>query len=110
MKRTSDCGKPPSNQRDQVPHPLDRLRRLGGNADARMLVERQHVLLVQHDVEVVEVFGQSAHLHVVALADDDRVIAVAHERRDRAMRDVDERTGRLDDRQAQGAGAGQRPF
>ena len=26
----------PSNQRDQVPHPLDRLRRLRGDADARM--------------------------------------------------------------------------
>ena len=69
----------PSNQRDQVSHPLDRLRRLGGNADARMFLEPQHIALVQHDVEVVEVFRQSPHLHVGALADDDGVIAVAHE-------------------------------
>ena len=35
---------PPSNQRDQVSHPVDRLRRLSGDADARMFLERQHIL------------------------------------------------------------------
>ena len=101
--------KPASDQRDQVPHPVDRLRRLRGNADAWMGVEPLDVLFVEHDVELVEVFGQSAHFHVIALADDHRVIAIAEERRDRPMCDVHQRTGRLDDLEAEGPGAGERP-
>src|SRR5437867_7092421 len=44
-------GESPPDERDQVLYPLDRLRGLRGNADARMLVELQHVFLVQHDIE-----------------------------------------------------------
>ena len=66
-----------------------------------MFLERQHVLLVEHHVEVVEIAGQPAHLHVIALADDHDVVAIADEGRHGAMGDVDERTRRLDDVQAE---------
>ena len=46
---------------------------------------------------------QAAHFDVIALPDDDDVVAVAGERRDGAMGDVDERAGSFDDRQPQGA-------
>ena len=62
-----------------------------------------HVLFVQHHVEVVEVFGQPPHLHVRALADDDRMIALPHQRRHGAVGRVHERTGRLDDIQTERA-------
>ena len=45
---------------------------------------------------------------MIALPDDDHVVAVAHEGRDRAVRDMDQRTGGLDDVEAAGAGFGQR--
>ena len=47
---------------------------------------------------------------VRALADDDRMIAIAEERLDGAMRDVDERAGCLDDLEPEGARARERPF
>ena len=71
-----------SNQRHEMLDPADRLRRLRGNADARMFVERQHIVLVQDDVEVVEILRQSADLYVGPLADDDRVIPVGPQSRD----------------------------
>src|SRR3989442_346253 len=46
-----------SHQRDKVTHPVDRLCRLGSNAETRMFLELQHVMLVQHDVERLEVFS-----------------------------------------------------
>jgi hypothetical protein len=48
-----------SNQLDQVSHPVNRLGCLSSDADARMSLEPQHIALVQHDVELVEVFCQS---------------------------------------------------
>jgi hypothetical protein len=45
---------------------------------------------------------------VIALPDDDDVVAVARKRRDGAVRDVDEGARRLDDRQPQGAGPRER--
>ena len=83
---------------------------MGRNAYPRMFVELQYIVLVQHHVEGVEVVGQAAHLHVRPMADDDRVIAVAHERRDRAVRDMHERTGRLHDSQPERPGVRQRPL
>ena len=53
----------------------------------------------------IEVAGQPAHLHVIALPDDHHVVAVADERRHRAMGHVDERTGGLDDVEAERASA-----
>ena len=38
-----------------------------------MLLEREDVIVVEHDVEAIEIAGEAAHLHVVALADDDNV-------------------------------------
>src|SRR5438093_8383214 len=46
-----------SHQRDQVTHPLDRLCGLGTNAKTRMFPELQHIMLVQHDVECLKIFG-----------------------------------------------------
>ena len=91
---------PPANERGEVPHPLDRLRRLRGDAEARPRLQPRHVLFGRDDVEGVEVLGQPAHLHVVRRADDDRVEAVLRERRHRAMRGPDDRAGRVEDVQA----------
>ena len=99
-----------SNERNQASHLVDRLRRLGSNAHARTALQRQHVAFVEHDVELVEIFRQSPHLDMSALADDDRVVAVADEGLDRPMRHLHERAGGLDDLQAERAGVGQRPF
>ena len=75
-----------------------------------MLVEHGDVLVVQHDVEFLQILGQSSNLDVGAVSDDDRVIPVAHERLDRPMRHVHERTRRFDDLEAERAGVCQRPF
>ena len=102
MKRNVGLGKPLPYQLNQVPYLFDRLRRLGRDADSWMWIESRDVTVVQHDVERVQVVGQPANLDVVALADDDRVIAVADERLDGPMRHAHERTRGLDDRQAAG--------
>ena len=100
----------PSDQVDQVPHLLYRLRRLGRHADAWMLLEREDVIVFEHDVEAIEIAGEAAHLHVVALPDDDDVVALAREGRDGAVRDVDERARGFDHRQPQGAGPREGPL
>ena len=46
---------------------------------------------------MIQVAGQSTDLDMSALPDNHGVIAVAHERTDGLVRDVNERTGRLDD-------------
>ena len=102
--------KSPSDQIDQVPHLVYRLRRLGRHAEAWMLLEREDVSVFEHDVEAIEIAGEAAHLHVVALPDDDDVVAVAREGRDGAVRDVDERARSLDHRQPQGAGPREGPL
>ena len=73
-----------------------------------MFVELQHIVFVQHNVEGVEIVGQPPHLHVRPVADDHRMTAVAHQRRDRAVRHMHERTGRLDDRQPERPGIRER--
>ena len=75
-----------------------------------MFGEPGHVVLVEHDVEVVQVARQAPHLDVVALADDDHVIAVAHERVDRAMGHVHERACGLDNGETARAGAASARF
>ena len=47
---------------------------------------------------------------MLALPDNHDVVAVAHQRRDGAMRDVHQRTGRFDDRQSERACTGQGPL
>ena len=98
------------DERDETSHLVERLRRLRRDADARTLVERQHVGLVDDDIVIVEVFGQSANLDVGALADDDRMIAVAPQRLDRLMRRADERTRGFHDLEAERTNARQRPL
>jgi hypothetical protein len=99
-----------SNQCDQVSHPVDGLCGLGGNTKSWTPLERLHVSLVEDDVELVEVIGQPTNLDMVALADDDRVIAVANERPDGPVRYSHKRTRRFDDLKAERAGAGEHPF
>ena len=94
---------PPSDQGEQVLHFLYRLRRLGRHPDAWVLLEREDVVVFEHDVEAIEIAGEAAHLHVVALPDDDDVVAVAREGRDGTVRDVYERAGGFDHPQPQGA-------
>ena len=92
-----------------MPHLLQRLRRLGRHAEAWMLLEREDVIVFEHDVEAIEIAGEAAHFHVVALPDDDDVVALAREGRDGAVRDVDERAGGFDHRQPEGAGPREGP-
>jgi len=99
-----------SDEVDEMPHPLDRLRRLGRHAEARMLLERQDVIVFEHDVEAIEIAGEAAHLHVVALPDDDDVVALAREGKDGAVRDADERARGFDYRESQGAGPREGPL
>jgi hypothetical protein len=47
---------------------------------------------------------------MVALPDDDHVVAIAGERRDRAVGNVHERAGGFDDPQSESPGAGEGPF
>ena len=68
-----------------------------------MLLEREDVIVIEDDVEAIEVAGQAAHFHVIALPHNDGAVAVASESRDGAMRNADERAGGLDHRQSQGA-------
>jgi hypothetical protein len=102
----------PSDQVDQVPHLLYRLRRLGRHAEAWVLLEGEDVIVFDHDIEVVaiEIAREAAHLHVVALPDDDDVAAVAREGRDGAVRDAYERARGFDHRQPQGAGPREGPL
>ena len=64
----------------------------------------------QHDVEGVEVLGQTANFDVRPLTDDHRMITVAQKRLEGPVGDVDERTGGLDDGEAACSGAGERSF
>jgi hypothetical protein len=100
----------PPNQADQMSHPLERLGCLGGDPNPRMFVESFNIAFVEHDIEHIEISGQSPHLHVGALTDDDGVIAVAHERSNGPMRDVHQRAGRFDDLETEGAGLSQCPL
>ena len=75
-----------------------------------MLLEREDVIVFEHDVEAIEIAGEAAHLDVVALPDDDDVVALAREGRDGAVRDVDERARGFDHRQPQGAGPREGPL
>ena len=47
-----------------------------------MRLEREDVTSFEHDVEATEIAGEAAHLYVVALPDDDDVVALAREGRD----------------------------
>jgi len=96
------------DQIDQVSHLLQRLRRLGGNAKPRMILEREDVRVFEHHVEAIEISSQAAHLHVIALTDDDDVVAVAGEAGDGAMGDVHERARGFDHGQPQCAGPSER--
>ncbi len=110
MRRTSDCGNRRRIKFDQVPHLLYCLRRLGRHAEAWVLLERKDVCVIEHDVEAIEIAGEAAHLHMVALPDDDDVVAVAREGCDGAVRDVYERARGFDHRQPQGASPREGPL
>jgi len=95
-------GEPGADEADQVPDAIERLRRLGRDTDAGVLVEGEHVGFVEHDVEGLEVVGQSTHLDVGALADDHGVIALRDERGDGAVRHAHERAGGFEDLESGG--------
>ena len=75
-----------------------------------MFLERENVIVFEHDVEPIEIAGEAAHLHVVALAYDDQVIAVAREGHDAAVRDPHERTRGFDHAQPHRASSRERPL
>ena len=99
-----------TDQCDQVLHSAGGLCGLRRNPDARMVGERRDIGLVQHDVEVGQVFGHAADFDVVTLADDDRVISIADEGGDRLVGDVHQRAGGLDNFQAERADLTQLPL
>src|SRR6185369_8448128 len=98
---------PAFDEIDDMPNLDHRLRRLCGNADPRVGLEPEHVVVFEDDVEAVQVAGQTAHFDVPALTDDDRVITVAHERAHRLVRDVYQRAGRFHDVEPLSPGLGQ---
>ena len=75
-----------------------------------MLLEREDVVVFEHDVEAIEIAGEAAHFHMVALPDDDDVVALAREGGHGAVRDAYERARGFDHRQAQGAGPREGPL
>ena len=77
---------PLADEPHEVLHPFDRLRGLSRDSDPRMFLEVHDVLFVQHHVEAVEVLSHRPHLHVRALADDHRMIALPHQQRHGAVR------------------------
>ena len=99
-----------SEQGDQMPYLLYGLRRLGGDSETWVLLEREDVILFEHDMEAIEVAGEAAHLHVVALADDDDVVAVARQGCDGTVRDVYEGARGFDHPQPQGPAPGESPL
>ena len=78
-KRTSEFGEAMANRFGQLPHFLDRLRGLGGDAKARALRELEDVRLRKHHIKLRQVFGQTAHFDMIALADDDGVEPLPHQ-------------------------------
>ena len=83
-----------------MPDPLDRLRGLRGDTEPGVFSDGIHVRLAEHDINLWQVFGQPAHLHVIAPANDDRVITLFHKFCDGAMGEMHERAGGLDEVEA----------
>ena len=75
-----------------------------------MLLYGEDVVFIQHDVEVLEIASEAAHLHVVALSDDDDVVALAGKRCDGVVRHTHKRARGFDDGQPESAGARQGPL
>ena len=107
-KRTSECGNRRSIRSTRC-RLFQRLRRLGRHAEAWMPFEREDVIVFEHDVEPFEIAGEAAHFEIIALPDDDDVVALAREGRDGTVRDVDERAGGFDHRQPESAGLREGP-
>ena len=84
-----------AHQLHQCAHARNGLRGLGHDAEARTLGQLRHIFRRQHDIERIEVFRHAPHFHVIAFADNDGVKALRHQLRQRAMCDVNERTGGL---------------
>src|ERR1041385_3637829 len=70
---------------------LDWLRGLRRHTKTRGLFEFENVRFRKDHVEVRQIFRQTAHLDMIALADDDWVIAFADQFGDRAMGGVNQR-------------------
>mgnify|MGYP006955653533 CR=1 FL=1 len=101
-------GKAPHHQPDQVPDLVDRLSRLGGNAEAWTRFQLPDVLLIQDHVELGEILRQAAHFDVVAFADDHWMKPGADEFRDGLVGHVHERARGLQDIQSERARPPQR--
>ncbi len=93
-----------------MPYAVRRLSRLRRHTDPRMLVERQHIAVVEYHIEGVEIAREAAHFDVIALSDNDDMVAIACQRHDSAVGDAHKRTGRFHDGQAECAGLRQRPI
>src|SRR2546426_6036638 len=70
-------GKTRSHQLDQTAHLFDRLSCLCSNAEAWPLFEFEDVRFSEHDIEIGQIFGQPADFDMIALADDDGMVAFA---------------------------------
>jgi hypothetical protein len=82
---------------------------LGHNTKAWAFAQRSDVRLRENYVVFVKVAGESTHLDVLALADNDGMKSVFHQAEQSAVRVMDQRTGRLDDIETAIANPGERP-
>jgi hypothetical protein len=80
-----------SQNANQLPDLIDRLRRLRRDSEPRTFAKLENIGLGQDYVEIRQIFCHPTHFDVIALADDDRMKTIAHERSNRTMREMHER-------------------
>ena len=76
---------------------LNRLRGLRNDAEVRMCGDLTEITFFQDDHSLRKVANQATHLDVLPLADDDGLVAIAHECGERVMCLPHERAGGVDD-------------
>ncbi len=93
-------GKAPAKLFDQAGYFVHRLGGLRGDAKARMFGQFEHVGVVENDIELFQIAGESAHFDVVAFANDDRMKTLGGQLCDGLVRELHEGTGGFEDVEA----------
>ena len=89
-------GKPCAERLREPPDFFNRLRGLRHDAETWSLHYGRHLIFIQHDIALGQIFRQAAHFDMVTLADDDRVKPLAHHLFQAAVSQVNQRTRRFD--------------
>jgi hypothetical protein len=79
------------------PDPVDGLGGLGHDPVTVARLQAMHIVLSQHDVEALEISGQTTNFDVLAQADDHGMKTAIDEAEERAMRVMDQRASGLQD-------------